>query len=146
MLSPPPILSGGAHGHCHLNGCWVSYFVIWEARWQISGFVWFLGLLSPCAHASLKKIYKWQLGNCVTNHLQEWHSQMRRWCGDIQTWSVSENWQRQTWLDSWMVKVADGVHEWETHAECLLLRPWLQWNGKQHISIWTWWESILLCH
>ncbi len=49
----------------------------------------------------LKKNHAWQWGDCITIHLQEWHSQMRRRCGYIQTWSVSENQQCQMLLDSW---------------------------------------------
>ncbi len=34
------------------------------------------------------------------------------------------------------------MHRWENHAECLLLWLWLQYNGKQRISLRARWLSI----
>ncbi len=34
--------AGGGCGHFRRMGCWGLYFVIWVARWQLSGFDWFL--------------------------------------------------------------------------------------------------------
>ncbi len=108
MLSSPLVMAsvicdGGGHGHCHLTGCWVPYFVTWDARCQISGFVWFLGLLYCCAHASWKWSYEWQWSGCDAIRLQEWSSQMLRRCSHIWIWSVLESQWWQMLLDLWIV-------------------------------------------
>jgi hypothetical protein len=92
----------GGHSHCHQTGCWVSCCVIWEAKCQISGFVWFLELLHLRAWASWEGCYEWQWSGGIPTPLHEWSSQMRQGWGYIRIWSVLENQRWWHWIYGWL--------------------------------------------
>ncbi len=55
---------GGGPGRFRRMGCWGICFVIWVARWQLSGSVWFLELPPHLAAVFSEKFFVWQWRGC----------------------------------------------------------------------------------
>ncbi len=134
--------AGGGRGRFHRMGCWGFYFVIWVARWQSSGFVWFLGS-PPCPALVFKKNSSYDgeaiaLSSARENKVPGW-AENAAVCGDdMSPWTDDIERHR---IHGWF-GVGDGDDRQKNSAECMLLRIRLWHHDQQRISIWSRWESI----
>ena len=149
-LSSPPVITfvvgkGGGHGHCHQMGCWVSWCVIWKAKCQISGFVWSWNYsISMLMHPE-KDIRD---DSEAVAFPPPCTSGVPKWGKDAVVFGYGQcsrtNSDERYWIYGWF-RVDNWMHRRETDTECLLLRLWLWYDGKQCASIRSRWESIFLC-